>query len=102
MAQTRVTTQQLRGVAERVEGLAGQYANQVTALYNSGKELDSMWDGDANQTFNTKLGNDQPRFQAMSDMLKRYVQTLRDNADDYDRAEAQAVDTLNTNKIRTV
>ncbi|MDR0858018.1 MAG: WXG100 family type VII secretion target [Oscillospiraceae bacterium] len=100
MAATRVSTQVLRSVAEQVEQNVNQYVGYVNDLYTSGNELDSLWDGDANQKFNAQLQNDKPKFDAMQTVLTKYVQTLRENADAYDKAEADAEGIVQTNKTR--
>jgi WXG100 family type VII secretion target len=100
MAQSRINTQEMRGVANEVEQLASDYTKQVQALYQAGSDLDKMWDGDANSTFNAQLGQDQARFEALNRVIGQYTQVLRDNANDYDKSEADAVQTLQTNTIR--
>ena len=100
MALNRINTQEMRAVANEVEQLAADYAKQVQMLYEAGGELDKMWDGDANDAFNTQLGQDQPRFEAMNKVIGQYVQALRDSAEVYDASEAEAVQTLKTKTVR--
>ena len=100
MALNRVNTQEMRGVANAVEQLIADYVRQVKALYQAGSELDSMWDGDANDAFNAQLGQDQPRFESMNRVIGQYVQSLRDSADAYDISEADAVQTVTTKHVR--
>jgi len=100
MALNRVNTQEMRNIANAVEQLASDYTRQVSALYTAGQELDNMWDGDANNTFNAQLGQDQPRFEALNNVIGQYVQVLRNNAEAYDRNEAEAVQTLHTKSVR--
>ena len=100
MAINRINTQEMRAVASSVEQLAGDYTRQVQALYTAGNELDKMWDGDANSTFNAQLGQDQARFEALNRVVAQYVQTLRENAEAYDKSEAEAVQTLQTKSVR--
>jgi WXG100 family type VII secretion target len=97
---SRVNTKGMRTAASSIEQLARDYTQQVGMLYSVGQELDSMWDGDANATFNAQLGRDRPRFEALNNVLRQYVETLRSNADSYDRAENEAVQTLRTNTTR--
>jgi len=96
----KVNTQGMRTAANEIEQQAYDYTQQVTALYQVGQELDGMWDGDANATFKAQLGQDQPRFEALNNVVRQYVETLRSNADSYDKAEAEAVQTLKTNTVR--
>ena len=100
MALNRINTQEMRGVANEVEQLASDYTRHVQALYTAGSELDKMWDGDANSTFNAQLGQDQARFEALNKVIAQYVQVLRDNAEQYDKAEADAVQELTSKSVR--
>ena len=96
----RLDTSKMRNAANEIEQQAYDYTQQVTALYQAGQELDGMWDGDANAAFKAQLGQDQPRFEALSNVIRQYVETLRSNADSYDKAEAEAVQTLKSNTVR--
>ena len=100
MAGFRADTQEMRKTANVVEQLASDYTRQVDALYAAGEELDSMWDGDANDSFNAQMGQDKPRFDALNAVIGRYVQALRDNAEAYDKAEAESQQTLQTKSLR--
>jgi len=100
MAINKVNTTGMRTAANEIEQMANEYTQQVTALYSAGRELDAMWDGDASDTFKAQLGQDQPRFDALNTVVKQYAETLRSNADSYDRAEDEAVQTLRSNTVR--
>jgi len=97
----KLDTQGMRKAAGDIEQMAGEYVNQVTALYSVGQELDGMWDGDASDTFKTQLGQDQPRFEALNNMVKQYVEVLRSNADLYDKNEREAQEILRTKSVRS-
>jgi len=95
-----INTAGMRTAASDIEELTNDYVQQVLALYSTGQELDILWSGDANATFKTQLGQDQPRFEALSSVVKQYIETLRCNADSYDRAEAEAIATLKAKTVR--
>jgi WXG100 family type VII secretion target len=97
MALSRISPREMRSIANNIEQLAVDYTRQVQSLYQIGSELDMMWDGDANAAFNERLGQDQPRFEAMNKAIRQYVQALRDSADVYDSSEADAVQTIQAN-----
>jgi len=97
----KVNTSGMRTAANEIEQMVHDYTQQVTALYTSGQELDKHWEGDANRAFKAQLGKDQPRFEKLSSVVKQYVETLRSNADKYDKEEARALEILSTNKKRT-
>lgn len=100
MAGTEVLTGQMQQVAKNVEDLIGRYNISVNKMYQIGSEIDAMWDGDASNKFMTTLGNDRERFNALTKMLSMYVEVLRQDANIYAKAEADALNILNTNKIR--
>ena len=97
---TKVTTAHLRKVADDVERVIGQYKATVSNLYEINNALDQMWDGDSSEDFKSQIHKDHANFNAMTDLLVKYVETLRKNADFYEKAEADVKDIIKTNKIR--
>jgi WXG100 family type VII secretion target len=87
-------------VAKNLEDIIGRYNTTVNKVYQIGGEIDAMWDGPASNKFVSILGNDRERFNALAKMLNAYVETLRRDAAIYAKAESDALDILNTNKIR--
>ena len=102
MATSKVDTQQMRNIADNVQELAGQYVEKVGELYGVGEELDRMWDGDANDSFNTQMGKDKDIFDKLNSVICSYVRNIRDNAAEYDRSEFEAGQTLKTNTRRRI
>jgi WXG100 family type VII secretion target len=100
MAGTEVTTGRLTQAANRLTDFIGQYNAAVDKFYNCGAEIDTMWDGEASQKFMATLTNDRERFNALTKILQRYVEVLSQDANTYAKAEADVLNTLNTNKIR--
>ena len=87
MAINILNSQGMRTAAGEIEQMASDYTHQITALYAAGQELDAMWDGDASDTFKNRLGQDQPRFEALNTVVKQYIEALRSNAESYDKNE---------------
>jgi len=100
MAGTEVTTSQMHDVAKNVEDVIGRYNASVNKMYQIGGEIDGMWDGEASEKFMATLGNDRDRFDTLTKMLTSYVETLRQDAIIYEKAESDVLNVLNTNKIR--
>lgn len=100
MAGTEVLTGRMMEVAKNVEEIIGRYNTSINKMYQIGGEIDAMWDGAASDKFMATLGNDRDRFNALTKMLTAYVETLRQDAAIYAKAESDALDILNTNKIR--
>lgn len=100
MATTEVMTAKLTEVAKTVNELIQKYNKSVVRVYEIGGELDAMWDGEANQKFNSQFANDREKFNAMANLLARYTETLNQAATIYAKAESDAIQTIATNKIR--
>lgn len=100
MAGTEVLTGRMMEVAKNVEDIIGRYNQSVNKMYQIGGEIDGMWDGEAGNKFMATLGNDRDRFNALTKMLNAYVETLRQDVSIYAKAESDALNILNTNKIR--
>ena len=98
MAGTEVNTGRLLEVAKSVEDIIGRYNSSVNNVYQIGGEIDKMWDGDASRKFMTILGNDRQKFDALTKMLTAYVETLRQSAATYKKAEDEVNGVLNTTK----
>ena len=100
MAEIQVRPQDLVSVADEVKALVGNYNTEIGSLYDAGRALDSMWDGDANDSFNNRMGQDQSYFTGMATVLEQYIQNLNDTASAYVAAESKALNILSTNTIR--
>jgi len=100
MAGTEVLTGRMLDVANNVEEIIGRYNTSVNKMYQIGDDIDAMWDGAASDKFMVTLGSDRERFDALTKMLTAYVETLRQNASIYAKAESDVMEVLNTNTIR--
>jgi len=94
------STQKMRSDAEEVEQLAGQYNTMQQEMFADGRDLDTTWSGDANQSFSARLKNDEPRFGELFQVINEYVGAIRESADDYDRTEATVAEEMKTNTKR--
>jgi WXG100 family type VII secretion target len=94
------STQKMRSDVEEVELMAGQYNTLQQELFAEGRDLDTTWSGDANQSFNARLKNDEPRFNDLFKVINDYVGAVRESADDYDRTEALVQDEMKSNTKR--
>jgi len=96
--QTNVT--EMRNTENEIRELTNQFNMQQTDLFNEGRELDGMWEGDANESFNMRLRADEPRFNELFTVLGQYADTLRESADDYARTENMIAEEMRNNSTR--
>ncbi len=100
MASTEVVTSKMNEVANRLEDIVSKYNTSVSKVYEIGGQIDSMWDGEASNKFVSILGNDREKFNALSTMLQKYIEILRQDVSIYQKAENDVLNVLNSNKVR--
>jgi WXG100 family type VII secretion target len=92
----KVDSSAMRNAGREIEQMAVDYTQQVTQLYQVGQELDAYWKGDAKKTFDAQLGQDQPKFDALNNVVRQYVEALFNASTEYDKAEERAQEILNS------
>jgi len=94
------STQKMRADAGEVEQMATQYNSLQQDMFNEGRDLDSTWDGDASQSFASRLKADEPRFAELFQVMNQYCGAIKESADDYDKTEALVADEMKSNTKR--
>jgi len=95
------STQKMRSDADEIEQLAAQYNTLQQDMFNDGRDLDSTWDGDASQSFASRLKNDEPKFAELYQVMNQYSGAIKESADDYDKTESLVADEMKSNTKRT-
>ncbi len=99
MASTfRVTTTELRKIANELRTLNSRFQNEVNGLNDSEGRLASMWEGDAQKAFHQQFQTDKEKFLVFYQGIEKYIERLLQTADAYDKAEAMNVATAQTRK----
>jgi WXG100 family type VII secretion target len=99
MATTRVTAQKLHQLQTEISSLISQYQSELQKLYTNGQELDSMWNGDANNKWNAKFAANRVAFDNLATLIQKYVSFLAQAEADYARAEEEVSGIVSTNKV---
>jgi len=94
------STAKMRSEAEEIRQLAGQYKLLQKAVFDSGRALDGMWDGDANQSFMNRMKVDEPRFDELFTVINQYCASIDESATDYDSTESRVSEKMNSNPTR--
>ncbi len=92
MALIRVTASQVRSTAEQLRTFNQNFNNQVNNLVSAEGNLNSMWDGQANDAFHAAFNNDKEYMTQFYNLINRYCEALDNIAAEYERAEAKAAD----------
>jgi len=61
----------------------------VNQLWSLTEELNGMWEGDANISFNEMVDADRPRFDRLAGMMETYRQAIEKAAAQYEDGEAE-------------
>lgn len=69
-----------------------QFRARVNDLMNTAQELAAMWQGEANNAFNTALATDQERWATFAALVDNHVETLRQIVQHYQTAETENVE----------
>ena len=78
----------------------GQYKTKVEGLAASEQELRGMWEGEANLAFQRAFATDKVNLDNFYALIERYIQALEAAAAEYERAEAQAAQTVSARTYR--
>ena len=92
MSRFTVTASELTNAVSVLAEDNNQFRARVSELMNCAQELASMWQGEANDTFNMTLATDQERWVAFAALVDNYVETLREIVRYYQAAEAEIVE----------
>lgn len=83
----RVTPKSMRSTADELETLNNQFKAAVTNLRSDNETLGRQWEGDARNKFNEEFLKDAEKFDKFYDGIQKFIQQLRNNADEYDKVE---------------
>ena len=91
MAQYEVTSAQLTNVKNELNSYNEQFIQRVSDLEAKQQELKSMWQGDANNTFDAAFNSDKDQWKKFATLMQQYIEALAKIAAAYDKAGADEV-----------
>ena len=96
MSRYSLTAQELQGAITELSANNGQCKNRVADLLNAQQKLAGMWQGDANNAFNTAFNNDKGQWDTFAQLMDKYIETLQTIKNTYETAEAANTQTAAT------
>lgn len=96
MAEILVTAASVRAKAEELRAMCEQFKSNVADLEAQESNLNSMWDGAANDAFHNAFTRDKMQFDTFYNEMIKYAATLEQIACEYEKAEANNVNIGNT------
>lgn len=95
-ATIRVSTRELRNRANKLEEYNEKFYTQVTGLKEDESVLTQTFEGDSQKQFHIAFTNNAEKFDQFHAVIQKYIQQLREDADAYDRTEAENVSIAST------
>ena len=89
MAQTLVTPETMITLANGVEEKIADWNQAVTKIYELANEMDVMWDGTANDAFNSRFEEDRTKFEQLSTIMSEYATAIKTAAQNYMTTEEE-------------
>lgn len=95
MAKFEVTPEMMVSISKEIKQKIEEWNSAVNTIYTLHKELDAMWEGDANNKLNLKMQEDLPRYQALSQLMTEYSNAIATAAAKYVEADTEAANIIN-------
>ena len=89
MAQLMVTPEQMNLIATNIEEKIQEWQDAVQKIYQLAEEMDAMWDGTANDSFNTLFSEDSVKFNNLTTLMQEYATAIRTAANNYIEGEEE-------------
>ena len=89
MGSIRVSPDQMDAAAQRLEGQMTDWETQVNNIKNCVTQLDSMWEGLGNQSFNSIWTENVQQFNNLRQVMTQYQTAIRAAANKFRQADAQ-------------
>lgn len=100
MAEFNVTIDQLKNVADQLQQLNAQFRSQKERLAETNGTLNTMWEGEAKQKFQSAFQSDQVQMQNFYNAIVAYVNALNAIIANYINAENTAIDISTTRSYK--
>lgn len=85
----QVTPEEMVQAAKNVNDNIVGWQSGVSDIYKLTEELDAMWDGMANDSFNNRIAEDRPQYNRLGEMMIEYSQAIKTAANNYIQGDQQ-------------
>lgn len=96
MSKFSVTASELNSAISTLNEDNNQFRARVNDLMTCANELATMWQGEANDKFNTALMNDREKWDEFASLIDQYVEALQFIVQTYSTAEENNTSTATT------
>lgn len=89
MAAIQVTPELMRDTSKQVDSKIVEWNAAISKIYNLANQMDVMWDGLGNDSFNVVFQNDRPKFDNLNVLMTDYSRAIITAANLYDSGEQE-------------
>ncbi len=90
MAKFDVTPEMMDSIAKDLAQRIEEWNKAVSTIYSLYNEIDAEFDGEANERLKARMAADQPKYNALSELMVSYVNEIVKAASDYMTADNEA------------
>ena len=90
----RVIPEEMMSKAQSISTKIEEWNQKVNNIYKLQAELDGMWDGNANDTFNAQWNEDRTKYNTLTQVMQEYCQAVVKAAQLYAEREQEVVNIL--------
>lgn len=90
MAKIEITPEMMNSIAKDLGQKIEEWNTAVKTIYNLHAELDAQFEGEANNRLNARMAEDQPKYNALSELMTAYTNEILKASADYVAADQEA------------
>lgn len=90
----RVIPEEMVSKAQSISTKIEEWNQKVNNIYKLQAELDGMWDGNANDTFNAQWNEDRTKYNTLTQVMQEYCQAVVKAAQLYAEREQEVVNII--------
>lgn len=90
----RVIPEEMMSKAQNINAKIEEWNQKVNNIYRLQAELDGMWDGNANDTFNAQWNEDRTKYNNLTQVMQEYCRAINNAAQLYSEREQEIVNII--------
>ena len=90
MAKIEITPEMMNSIAKDLGQKIEEWNTSVKTIYSIHAELDVQFEGEANARLNARMAEDQPKYNALSELMTAYTNEILKASADYVSADQEA------------
>lgn len=90
MSKIEITPEMMNSIGKDLGQKIEEWNTAVKTIYTLHTELDAQFEGEANNRLNARMAEDQPKYNALSELMTAYTNEILKASADYVAADQEA------------